>query len=92
MNAIALLVCRSSRALLVTAMVCALAGCAEAPARILSRSPEPPPVVRTLTPDEQLRRADQIDHQVMQEQRQALHDERITRYGTFQPLLFDDGM
>ncbi|MFM0206590.1 hypothetical protein PQQ96_04220 [Paraburkholderia sediminicola] len=92
MDAFASLACRLGKALLVTATVCAMAGCADAPAQILSRSPEPSPVVRTLTPDEQLQRADEIDHEVMREQRRALHDARTIRYGTFQPLLIDDGL
>ncbi len=57
---------------------------------VLSRLPETsPPVIRTLTPDEQFRRADQIDRDVLIDQRQAIRREQLRRGANTQTVIID---
>ncbi|RQS16015.1 hypothetical protein DIE07_00510 [Burkholderia sp. Bp9002] len=57
---------------------------------VLSRLPETaPPAIRTLTPDEQFRRADQIDRDALSDQKQAIRREQLRRGANTQTVIID---
>ncbi|KVO12732.1 hypothetical protein [Burkholderia ubonensis] len=57
---------------------------------VLSRLPQTsPPAIRTLTPDDQLRRADQIDRDVLSDQRQDIRREQLRRDANTQTVIID---
>jgi hypothetical protein len=68
-------------ALLAAVAVFTLSGCADNSGQVLSRLPDEAPVTRQLDPADKLRRADRIDRQVMQDQREALRTESALRHG-----------
>ncbi|MXN73974.1 hypothetical protein GR157_04370 [Burkholderia sp. 4701] len=57
---------------------------------VLSRLPRTsPPAIRTLTPDEQFRRADQVDRDVLIDQRQDIRREQLRRGANTQTVIID---
>ncbi|EDT42596.1 hypothetical protein [Burkholderia ambifaria] len=57
---------------------------------VLSRLPETsPPAIRTLTPDEQLHRADQIDRDALSDQKQAIRREQLRRGANTRTVIID---